>query len=63
MSYSEVQKEQAMKAMCEICEMGRCYDDGEFKCLNDIFPCCLIKLAFNKVIEILEDKNGKAKRD
>ena len=57
MTYTEEQKEQAMKAMCEICEMGRCYED-EFKCLEGIFPCYIVNESFDKVIEILEDKNG-----
>lgn len=54
MSYSEVQKEQAMKAMCEICEMCGGYGD-EFECLQGKFPCSIVTEAFDKVIEILEE--------
>lgn len=60
MSYSEAQKENAMKAMCELCEM--CINYGPEIC-QDRFPCRLVAEAFDKVIEILEDKNGQAKRD
>lgn len=55
MNYSEVKKEQVMKAMCELCDM--CSNYGEnFECCQYIFPCSLVTEAFDKVIEILEDK-------
>lgn len=49
--YAEEQKEKAMQAMCEICERNDFYSEG-FNCVDNIFPCSIVKEAFDKVIEI-----------
>lgn len=52
--YTEEQKEKAMQAMCEICEMCSHYGEN-FECCQYIFPCSLVRDAFDKVIDILEE--------
>lgn len=50
MSYSEVKKEQAIRAICKVCENYRvCYRGIEYD------PCKRVEETFDEIIEILEE--------
>lgn len=50
MSYSEIQKEYAIKAICKICDNYRyCYLGIEYD------PCSKAEEIFDEIIEILEE--------